>query len=267
MKKIIDVNYLRDSELRKYLEEDKDNSVLFTDYACMESLKGGSLINIKKSLKIISNFPDQVLVLKNTNDILNENLYSLQQNDSLIDQNQTNEFCNFCLGVKKTSEGDSFFGKQLLEKSQLATSDLEKKKDYASIVLNGIELLSKELDQNFVKVLRTTKPWTSSEYEYIWRSVIYICKKLFEKHNKVPDKNNFIRHYIFRYALASYLLALKWIGDGGWQNYSKEDMRNDLVDMSYVAYATYFDGVLSKDSKINEIYEKTNNFIDKITNA
>ena len=33
-------------------------------------------------------------------------------------------------------------------------------------------------------------------------------------------------------------------------------MRNDLVDINFVAYATYFDGILSADKKLGEIYDE-----------
>ncbi len=41
-------------------------------------------------------------------------------------------------------------------------------------------------------------------------------------------------------------------------------MRNDLVDMTYAAHATYFDGLLTGDSKVNEIYIQAKHLIDNI---
>lgn len=264
MKKIVDVNYLRDPRLKEYFAEDKSNFIIFTDFACMECYKGRSLTNIKNSLEIVSDFSEQVLVLKNTGAVIKEDLTRSQQNDIFIDQDQSAGFHDFCIGVKGASAGDTYFAKQLLEKSELASIDIEKKKEYAGLVLKGIEQFNKQMDQNFVKVLRSGKPWTSAEYEHIWREVIELCKLMFKKHNELPNKYTFARHYIFRYSLACYLLALKWLSEGGWHSYSQEDMRNDLIDMSYVAYATYFDGVLSKDKKINELYEKSNSFIGQL---
>ena len=192
MKKIVDVNYLRDPRLRKYFEEDKNNFIIFTDFACMECYKGRSLTNIKNSLEIVSDYPDQVLVLKNTGSVIKEDLSKSQQNDIFIDQDQTAGFHDFCIGVKEASEGD-FFAKQLLEKSELASIDIEKKKEFAGLVLKGIEQFNKEMDQNFIKVLRSGKPWTSSEYEHIWREVIELCKLMFKKHNELPNKYTFAR--------------------------------------------------------------------------
>ena len=265
MKKIIDASYLRNSRLKEYLREEKSNFILFTDYACMESFKGRSLTNISKSLEIASEYSEQVIILKNTGDVIKEDLACSIQNELFVDHDQTIGFREFCFEVKAASKGNSYLAKRLFEKSELASIEMENKKKYASLILKGIEEFNKELDQAFVHVLRSKQPWTSSEYDYIWRIVIELCTLLFEKHEQVPNKYTFLKHYIFRYALSSYLLSLKWISEGGWHSYSHEKMRNDLIDMSYVAYATYFDGVLSDDKKINDIYKKSIEFIGKLS--
>lgn len=267
MKKIVDASYLRDSRLKEYLREDKGNYILFTDYACMESFKGRSLTNISKSLAIASEYSEQVIVLKNTGDVIKEDLACDSQADLFVDHDQTIGFHEFCLVVKAASNGNSYLAKQLFKKSELASIEMENKKKYASLILKAIEGFNKELDQEFVKVLRSKQPWTFSEYDYIWRIIIELCKLLFEKNEQVPNKYTFIKHYIFRYVLSSYLLSLKWISEGGWHSYSLDKMRNDLMDMSYVAYATYFDGVLSDDKKIHDIYKKSIEFIGKLRNV
>lgn len=70
MKKVIDANYFQDPALTDYLRSDKRNFVVFPDYACMEAYKGSAIKNISKSIEIVSQFPDQVIVLKGTRDIV-----------------------------------------------------------------------------------------------------------------------------------------------------------------------------------------------------
>jgi len=42
---------------------------------------------------------------------------------------------------------------------------------------------------------------------------------------------------------------------GGAKDARLERIRNDIVDVTFAAYATCFDGLLSKDDMANEIYE------------
>lgn len=62
--------------------------------------------------------------------------------------------------------------------------------------------------------------------------------------------------FIFRVALCGYLLCLRWISEGGAKTVRLEKMRNDLVDIFIAAYATYFDGLLTADKKLNAIYHE-----------
>jgi hypothetical protein len=67
--------------------------------------------------------------------------------------------------------------------------------------------------------------------------------------------------FIFRYALAGYLIALRWMAVGGAKNVKPETIRNDIVDATFAAYATYFQDFLSNDAKAKEIYGDARSFL------
>lgn len=81
----------------------------------------------------------------------------------------------------------------------------------------------------------------------------------FVKHPNVkrrPTAQEFPNTFIFRSALCTYLLALEWIAHGGAMSASPAKLRNDFVDMHFAAYATYFEGLLSADAKVQRIYSE-----------
>jgi hypothetical protein len=49
---------------------------------------------------------------------------------------------------------------------------------------------------------------------------------------------------------------VQWLSKGGYMDVPLSKFQNDIIDMTYVAYATYFDGVLSKDNKVNKIFSQ-----------
>jgi hypothetical protein len=53
------------------------------------------------------------------------------------------------------------------------------------------------------------------------------------------------------------MLAMRWISDGGIGGVSPDKLANDLVDVTHIVYATYFDGLLSMDRRLNDIYAET----------
>jgi hypothetical protein len=80
----------------------------------------------------------------------------------------------------------------------------------------------------------------------------------------VPTADELPHSLVFRHALAVYLLALRWISDGGVSTASPTTLANDLVDVTHVAYATCLDGVLSADRKLNELYEDADWFLRNV---
>jgi hypothetical protein len=77
----------------------------------------------------------------------------------------------------------------------------------------------------------------------------------------LPNPRRARNNYLFRWAVSGYLLIIKWLSEGGYQSLSVEKMQNDIIDVTYVAYASYFDGLLSKDKKMNEVHTLTKAFL------
>ena len=81
---------------------------------------------------------------------------------------------------------------------------------------------------------------------------------LFRKHPSVKALSRFDEvpnTFIFRNALCMYLLALEWAAFGGVKDASPDRLRNDMIDMNFAAYATFFDGLLSADAKLVRIHQ------------
>lgn len=269
MIKIIDVGYLRDERVEAYLKDDVNNLLAFTDFACMEVLKGGVLYNIKKSLEIVAKYANQILILKSMPKIMKVDYNSKNFRETFIDKEQTLTFPEFCIRVSRVDDSDTEFAEDLLKRSRDATKCLNEIIGNAALMLKAIKAYNQKMDQDFLKYIRTGKKWRINEYQYACTQVLEVCKKLFEMNinkTQLPEKENFLNHYIFRHTLSNYLLVLKWLIDHGWTSYPDVKMRNDSVDMTYVAFATYFDGVLSKDKKINSIYPKVIDFVGFLEN-
>ena len=137
MKKIIDANYFQAPELKKYLGSSKEQFVVFCDYACMEAYKGNALKSIFKSIEIVSDFPDQVIVLKGTRDVAS---LTLSSNDpaQLEDSAQTKEFRDFCFGVRLAMLGNEALKAQIIEKGIEASARFDTFRDDATKVAKGI---------------------------------------------------------------------------------------------------------------------------------
>lgn len=95
MKKVVDINYLQKPELEDYLAKSRDNYVVLTDFASMEIFKCNALKNLACKMKIVSQYPNQVIVLKGLREIISLTLVGNMLPQSLIDYKQTVGFSKF----------------------------------------------------------------------------------------------------------------------------------------------------------------------------
>jgi hypothetical protein len=153
VKKVIDANFFQDLALADYLRSDKSNLVVFPDYACMEAFKGNAIKNISKSVEIVSQFPDQVIVLKGTRDIVKLSL-SPDGFQKFEDPVQTREFSKFCLGVRRAVQGDSELARQILRNGELASRHFDKLQKDTQLIAKGIEELTKSFKPDHLSALR-----------------------------------------------------------------------------------------------------------------
>jgi len=259
MKKVIDANYFQAPALREYLSSSRKNFVVFNDYACMEAYKGNAVKSIYKSIETVSIFPRQIIVLKGTRDVVQ---LTLSAKDPLlfVDADQTQDFRDFCLGVRLAVEGDEELKAQIIVKGKTATTHLAAMRDDAFKIVAGILQLAKSFTPEHLRTLRKREILPAALVGKIVKEILLLAALLCLKHpdiNQMPNADQIRDTYVFRFAVSVYLLCLRWISDGGPGAVRLEKLRNDMVDMNYVAYATFFDGLLTNDNKMNEIYGET----------
>jgi hypothetical protein len=93
MRKLVDRNFLQSPQFREYLLVSRKNFAVLTDYAAMEAFKGDTLANISSAMEILSEFPKQVIILKNTSIICQLKGRRCGFTRRMIDKKQTEGFC------------------------------------------------------------------------------------------------------------------------------------------------------------------------------
>lgn len=261
MKKVVDANFLRDPALSAYLEGDPRNQVVFTDYACMECYKGNAIENIRRSLNIVSKIPGQVIVLKGTRDIIRLQSSGHPTLDDLVDFQQSAEFREFCHDVRAALDGDMALTSQLLRLGEEANAHFEQMRVDASGTAEAIKEMAQSFSIDQLAELRRRETLSKETGDIIVRNILSLAALFFQAHpdvSKLPRPHELRDTFIFRFALAAQLLVIWWLTYGGIESVNMDRLMNDVVDMTYVAYATIFDGILSKDRKLLDIYEEAN---------
>lgn len=64
-----------------------------------------------------------------------------------------------------------------------------------------------------------------------------------------PKYDELPKYFLFRYSFCFYIWVLETIAVGGAHGKSADKIRNDMVDVIFATYATYFDILISKYKK------------------
>lgn len=259
MRKVVDSNFLQSSELRDYLSKSKKNYVVLTDYASMEAYKGDTISSIFKSMRILADYPKQVIVLKDTRTICGLSGRSLDREESMIDKKQTREFSLYCQRLLAAEHGEKWLQEQLSAHGRSADVQMDRMLADATTIAIGINDISKTYTNSELKKLRTCADYPDEIINKLRRHVLLMTAILFKNHPQTeepPVTATLPNTFIFRSALCGYLSALEWIKVGGAKDCAAKKLRNDMVDINFSTYATYFDGLLSSDRKMTCIYEK-----------
>ncbi len=264
MRIVFDSNRLQSGELRSYLARSKQNFAVLTDYAAMEAYKGDTLSSIYKSMEIVAEFPRQVIVLKSTMVICGLNGRGAGLQRRFIDKSQTRGFVDYARNLRLAREGDRRIQDQLLEHGRVASEHLDRMLQESQSTGAAFGDIAKDFSKEERRLVRNGEPYTSEMVDRIVKTVIRIAADAFKNHPKTrvkPAYDELPNTFIFRAALCAYLLALHWGAVGGLKGAKASTLRNDMVDMSFAAYATYFDGLLSTDDRANWVHQEARLFL------
>ncbi len=266
MKKIIDANYFHSPELKYFLSASKDNIAVLCDFACMELYKGNAIKSISRSMEVVSEFPNQIEVLKPTREVVKFTV-ATDNSELFIDQDLTDEFLSFCTCIQLARDGSTELQSQIIAHGKVATAHFELTKHETKYIVEGLSMLSLSFSTEELNIIKKGRGYTPSMIDKMLQSIYFLTDILFERHpdiTKPSMKEGGPKSYLFRYALSCYLLFIRWIANGGIETGKEETLKNEIVDMAYVAYATYFDGLLSHDQKMNALYDETDYLIKEI---
>jgi hypothetical protein len=243
------------------------NKVVLTDYACMETYKGNPLSNMAKSIKLVSKYPDQIVVLKGTREIIKLQLSGPCSAENLIDQKQSVGFRMFCTAISLATKGNSNLRNQINEKGNFALEHFDSLQRDAVGVVEAIIEIGQSFPSDVLALIRKQDPLPKDVADKIIYDILFLATSLFRNHSDVtslPNAKLARNNLLFRFAVSSYLLALRWISSGGIESVRIERVRNDLIDMSYIAYATFFDGLLTNDKKMAALYKETTFLLENV---
>jgi hypothetical protein len=261
MRMVIDTNFLKSEKLREYLS-DPANVAVIPDFVVMETLAGRDPTSICQQFQILAKHPKQVVFLKSTHAVagLRARKRSRGLQKRLIEKDHTVNFKHFYEKLELAKGGDPAATRQLARKSDATVAELAViKKAQESYAVNLAEHAKKYTEAE-LGILTKGKPIPKELLSKITGEILALANALFLAHpyfKKQPPLRKLSNAFLFRYAVAGYVVALRCLKEGGQNGISSKNIGSQIIDSMIATYATYFDGFLSDDQRAQQIYDTT----------
>ncbi|MBB3916185.1 hypothetical protein [Rhizobium fabae] len=268
IRKVVDSNAMQSDALRSFLSASASNYAVLNDYAAMEAYKGNTLTSVFRSMRIASEFPQQIIILKTTGRIcsLAGRTQGLQRR--MIEERQTRDFPKFCRRLRAAEDGDAFMQAQLLESGRAADSQMDRILASAPILPSAIKELRKTFQEQELRAIRLDQPYPDTLIEKTMKFIVDLTFMAMSTHPNPPPRVRSVDElgntFLFRHSVTTFVWSLDWIARGGADNVRADRMRNDVIDVIFATYATFFDGLLSKDERAQRVYHGAYSILSKL---
>lgn len=231
-RRVIDTNALQSPDLRAYLAADRQHMAVLTEYAGIEVQKGDTLKSIFRALEILSDYPEQVLILKGTQTLCGlRNGRERGLAGRLIDERATADFANYCNQLKKVQTGDLRLQAQIHQRGRDATAIADRILSAVPDITDARRQVANDYTEAEKRILRTHGVITKELGQKMLSNVAVLAALLFRNHPRVtewPDVDTVCNRYLFRYALCAHRWLLDWMSDGSNESRDPTRVRNDI---------------------------------------
>jgi hypothetical protein len=255
VRKVIDFGALNSPELREFLGESRSHFAVLTDYLGIEAFKQQEIRHVRKAFDTVRRFPGQIIILKPGNLCVRLATTKNATPDNFIDREQTGGFSKFCDLLADDSQIDVLAeGRTKQQKARTVVGNLGAKAESLRITVKNLRgIYSNEV----ISALKTGRTPPVDIREAVAREIFASTKVLFNDvvpPMQPPPFSEAAYSLFFRFALSLHALAVWWIAHGGHEQVPIEKLRNDGIDTVYVAYSTFFDGIITKDKRVRDVH-------------
>jgi hypothetical protein len=261
---VIDTNYLQADDLKSYLSASTGNKVVVTPFVELEMLKGDAPVNVVKSTEILAERSKQVVLTKDPMSVARLKGRRKGMKKRLVGGGRTSAFRKWSRHTRERATcGDERSLRRIARRATGARAQLADMRKDAQTFQQNIDEARKLYTKEELDAFRENK-FTPALIDKLRGQVMDMTQQFYECHPDKPEwppKDDVFHTYIFRFALCARLHALYVIANGVAKE--PEHLPNDYIDVSVAAYATCFDGLLSKDKMTQDIYGKARFLLDE----
>lgn len=258
---VVDQNFLRADELRSQLVSDPSLCIVLPDLAFLEITKNERWeLTLRLSLAVLAAYRQRVFVGRSVSESLRYELgHGKPVTGHMTHREATRYVREILASVESGTEGEGIARIRSnpdnhLQELQRDYLDHGANKLHASKLVDATKLLAPSA---FAKRVRGSRASREERLEFLAKQAPSILVGVLMDNGFSRERAiSFARKkpMLLRYFYLKMWASIDWLEMGRLEGLGEKKVTNDLLDHEYVLTATFFDGVLSKERKVNDAY-------------
>lgn len=267
---VVDQNQLRSQALRDRFVQEPHTRFVLPDLGMFEMAKSSNrALTLRLSLEVLSLQPSRVYVSRALGDCLRYELTrTIPVVGHVIDTNGTRFFRRVLAAVASgvsTPEYDRVLADPEGHVGGMRRDYLDHESNKRRM-LELVEETKQAMPREFAQRLRAAQVSASEKVAFIREKAPSLLLDILADNGITRGKaERFIgqKPMLLRYMFLKLWACLCWEEQGRIDGLSAAKVSNDLIDHEYVLAATFFDGILSAESNVNEAYKAVTTLISR----
>lgn len=259
---VLDQNVLRSEGLKSLIISDPSCRFIFTDEALLEMCKSPQWEEtLRSSLATLSKVPSRVKMTMSVGMALRwEMEHKRSISGRLVDHEATSFIREILQSLDRSTDSANLqqMRTQMVEAhAELQAEELNHNVNKTQLV-ELVNVTEQFIQDHFKKALRRNSISREEKLTAIYNQTPMLLEHFFVEAGFTKGKaRSFIkqRPLILRKTYLRLWRCLSWIGQGGLESFPGNKITNEGFDHDYVVVASFFNGILSKEHKVNEVYE------------
>lgn len=257
---VLDQNYLRSDELRALVVDEPDAKFVLPDIALLEMCKGDKWKEtMQRSLETLARAPGRVMQSMSVGEALNFELANVKSIEGRLLPKGLTQFVRSIM--RDVAANDQFGpGVTLISKSiqkaqeEIRNEELDHGRNQLSLrTRTGI--IKSALGNERLRELKNGTVPDDVRLAVINSVSNDLVQTFLANEGHSPNRiKSFLKTkpLVQRFYLLSVRHAFEWARNGGLESYPAEKVTNDIIDQEYVAIASFFDGIKTRETRVNE---------------
>ncbi|MCR6631503.1 MAG: hypothetical protein NVV74_16465 [Magnetospirillum sp.] len=255
---VIDSNIIQVKELDDFLSARSSNVAVIPIEIWFELYKQRCVDALRRGLEILGRYPDQVVVLRTTGDIMRLEPSHPNLVERMVLPDAGSLMRQMLISLSPEHSGEPEIQAQLKARWDAAALQNEGMLEGAlDIVVSLPEMQAQMFSAAEVRIIRKKGRFTPEMFSSIFGAAEQLWEALSEAMELPQHQDSTFRasSLQFRIALGIVIYLLWWISKGSQSRRKIEAARNDVIDLFLAAQACYFDGFLTQDAKALWIHD------------